>query len=123
MYFRYEFAPKEGRRDRHIGILTGVDIFEEELRKRNSCIIFLTFPFEEFLKRPDIDDMSSTISYFTQKGNRKLHKAITRLCKAIEATGIAHVRCITLNDLDEERILYRDEYQVVLLREEGDEVL
>lgn len=112
MYYRYECIMKD-QPDIHQGILTIIDdIFPDR------DILYYGWPFERYLHAADCT-MSDTISYFTEKGNRKLNKAIRALCKAIEATGKATTRKIILDKLDESMVLYRDKYQVVLLREEG----
>ena len=121
MFYRYEFIPKDGKYDRHLGILTGVDLLfrsNSDIIKGNyDNIINQLFEFEKSLPGPSCD-MENTISYFTQKGNRKFHKAINRLCIAINETGVAKTRRIEIDNLDNMEIIYQDKYQVIVKRTE-----
>lgn len=114
MYYRYEYI-LENVPDTHQGILTGMDIiFSQE------DILKYIWPFEKYLKGPTCL-MVNTISYFTQEGNQALGGAIESLCRAIEESGKASVSKIVVTDIDESKVLYRDPYQVVLIRKKIEE--
>jgi len=114
VFYRYECQTPDGTR---MGILTAIDdifTFAHTEDEATTKIFLYGWPFEKYLEAPTCT-MSDTISYFTEKGNRKLNKAIRNLRNAIESEGFATYR-ITLPSIDEDMILYQDEYQIVLLR-------
>lgn len=106
MYYRYEY--ESGCSKPHTGILIGLDdIFDEDEAFR------LSFYFDMHLERP-FDILHNTVSYFTEKGNRKFNKAIREIKKAALGKGINIIRLESDgSDLD---IIYRDEYQIVAIR-------
>lgn len=115
MYYRYECIVPGSTSKLNPGILTIVDeIFTDRQ------IWQYAMPFEIWLDGPTCT-MSNTISYFTEKGNRKMNKAIRALCRAIDATGKAKTQCVTVKELDVDNILYQDKYQVILLRDTTEE--
>lgn len=118
MYYRYEYDYTIGTLNPHLGIITGWEFLEpakddDEFWDRMKHVAF----FEDHLPGPDCD-MTNTESWFTQKGNRKFHKAIKELVDSIVDRGNFKVIRLSAEELDESRILYRDPYQVILRKEE-----
>jgi len=68
--------------------------------------------FEDRLKCPGFN-MSDTVSYFTEKGNRTFHKVIKKCQLEYEKKGIEFLR--EDKDIAEEDVLYKDEYQIICL--------
>lgn len=73
--------------------------------------------FEDKLNYPNNMDMSDTVSYFTEKGNRAFHKIIKKCQAEYEKLGIDFHR--EVKELSEEDILYKDEYQIICLGNYG----
>lgn len=100
----YRYQLKNG-----LGILTALDEYfglDEALD--------LSWIFEDKLALPDID-MRNTISYFTEAGNRKFHKAITKILNRFEQSGIKTEKIqVELSDLH--NVIYTDNLQVVCKR-------
>ena len=103
MYYRYEFELNN-----NIGILIGLDdIFDEDKA------LELSLYFDLNLSRPT-ESLEGTISYFTEKGNRKFNKAIKRIKKAALEKNVNVIRIESDgSNLD---ILYEDEYQILAIR-------
>ena len=91
-----------------IGFLCDLESYFSENEFFNLAAIF-----EDELDAPDID-MRNTISFFTQKGNRKFHKAIKKCQTAYEQLGIQFVRIE--KEINESEIVYQDKYQIILRR-------
>lgn len=74
--------------------------------------------FEDELDAPDYNiykNNPSAVSYFTQKGNRKFHKAINNIKTYLFEKCQQEMICITKEiSKDDERILYIDDYQLIL---------
>lgn len=74
--------------------------------------------FEDELDAPDSEIYKrnpTAVSYFTQKGNRKFHKAINDIKTYLFENYHQEMICITKEiSKDDERILYIDNYQLVL---------
>ena len=102
MLYRYEFAHN------HKGFLTELDeLFGEDKAWE------LSFYFDLHLDRP-IADLKGTISFFTEKGNRKFSKTIRKIKEYASEKGYEVIRIEKKEeDLD---ILYKDKYQVLALR-------
>lgn len=115
MYYRYEYAPLPTDPIEHLGILTGWEFIDVPKTDDQfwDKMKFLAI-FEDKLPGAECD-MNDTVSYFTQKGNRKFSKALRALIKDIESHGRSVIR-IVLPDIDEAKILYRDKYQVIIKR-------
>lgn len=80
-------------------------------------IFDLAWIFECKLDHPGIN-MSDTISFFTQEGNRKFKKAVSKIISRFNDIGI-EVEEIRLKIEDvKENILYKDKLQVICLRDE-----
>lgn len=110
-YYRYEFIPKNGDKDKHLGILTELEAIFDDLWGVPGWGYI-----EDGLKAPDCD-MENTISYFTEKGNRRFRKGLRELCKAINNSGKGTTERIVIETIDPETILYKDQYQVILRRQ------
>ena len=93
------------------GFLTALDDYFKVEELLPICWVF-----ELKLPRPAIN-MSDTCSYFTERGNKTFHKAIKKVREAYAQKGIK-LECI-MADIDGEDILYRDKYQVIMLRSCG----
>ena len=106
MYYRYEY--ESGCSRDHTGILVGLDDIFNENEALN-----LSWYFDIHLERP-FDILSGTVSYFTEKGNRKFNKAIRKIKKAALEKGINVVRLES--DGSNLEILYKDEYQIVAIK-------
>ena len=105
VYYRYEY--ESGCSRPHTGILVGLDdIFDEDEAFR------LSWYFDRYLERP-FDILHGTISYFTEKGNRKFNKAIREIKKAALNKSINVIRLES--DGSNLEIVYRDEYQIVAI--------
>lgn len=115
MYYRYEYAPLPTDPFEHLGILTGWEFIDAPKTDAQfwDKMKFLAI-FEDELPGAECN-MKDTLSYFTQKGNRKFSKAIRALTKDIESRGRTVVR-IEIPEIDDSKILYRDRYQVVIKR-------
>ena len=101
--YRYEF--KKG--DYSIGILTGLDEFFTVDEICELCWIF-----ERDLKCPNVD-MENTISFFTERGNRKFRKAIRKIKNIADAKNL-DFSCI-IKPFDKlKNVVYQDNYQVIL---------
>lgn len=106
MYYRYEY--ESGCSKPHTGILVGLDdIFNENEAFR------LSWYFDRYLERP-FDILHGTVSYFTEKGNRKFNKTIREIKKAALEKGINIIRLES--DGSDLEIMYRDEYQIVAIK-------
>lgn len=103
MYYRYEY--ESGCSRDHTGILVGLDDIFNENEALN-----LSWYFDLHLKRP-FDILNGTVSYFTERGNRKFNKAIREIKKAALEKGINVVRLES--DGSDLEIYYKDEYQIV----------
>ena len=101
--YRYEFD--SGCEKPHTGILTGLDDLFETDQILKLCAIF-----EDELPAPVIWDRN-TLSFFTEKGNRKFNKAIRKIKEAAKEIGVG-VNCIKINYTDAS-IIYEDKYQVI----------
>lgn len=102
MLYRYEFAHN------HKGFITELDdLFGEDKAWE------LSFYFDLHLERPAAD-LKGTMSFFTEKGNRKFSKTIKKIKKFASEKGYEVIR-IEKEEKDLE-ILYKDEYQVLALR-------
>ena len=102
MLYRYEFAHNNR------GMLTELDeLFGEDKAWE------LSFYFDIHLERP-VADLKETISFFTEKGNRKFSKAIRKIKNYASEKGYEVIRIE--KEEKELDILYKDEYQVLALR-------
>lgn len=102
MLYRYEF------KHNNVGIFVGMDdIFDPDTAFELSAF------FDDNLKRPR-DNIENTISYFTDKGNRKFSKAIKKIKRASLKKGFEVVRIE--KEENELEILYKDKYQVLAKR-------
>lgn len=102
MLYRYEF------KHNGIGIFIGMDdIFDSDTSFALSAL------FDDQLKRP-CDNLKDTISYFTQKGNRKFSKAIKKIKLASAEKGYEIIRIE--KEESELIVLYKDKYQVLAKR-------
>lgn len=108
MYYRYEY--ESGCTRDHTGILVGLDDIFDENEALN-----LSWYFDMYLERP-FDVLNGTVSYFTEKGNRKFNKAIRKIKKAALEKGINIVRLES--DGSDLEIFYKDEYQIVAAKVE-----
>ena len=73
----------------------------------------LSYYFDLNLERP-VTDLKGTISFFTEKGNKKFSKTIKKIKRFASEKGYEVIRIEKEEtDLD---IMYRDEYQVLALR-------
>ena len=59
-----------------------------------------------------------TVSYFTEKGNRFFKKDINLIKLAFMSKKFFGVRKIVKDSLPNEKIVYKDDYQIVVLLEE-----
>lgn len=73
----------------------------------------LTAIFEDKLQAPNVRIPEGTKFYFTEKGNRKFHKAIKKLCSFLEENEISELHCIIIDEPNT-GIIYRDTYQVAI---------
>ena len=73
----------------------------------------LTAIFEDQLQAPDVRIPEGTKFYFTEKGNRKFHKAIKALCDFLSENEIADLDCKVI-DMPDEGVIYQDTYQVAI---------
>ena len=111
MYYRYH-SP-----DYNCGIFVALETFLESMivdRKEidRLCLEF-TAIFEDELPLPD----PRGICYFTEKGNRKFHKAIIKMSNYLKRNGV-NIVCDTLKDVSDKTVLYMDKYQIVLQKDE-----
>lgn len=96
--------------DSKVGILVALDDYFDD-----NDILGLGWIFECKLDAANID-MDNTISYFTQEGNRKFHKAINRIIKRFESIGVK-IEKLEINYEDiKDNVVYSDKLQVVCLR-------
>ena len=108
MFFRYE-VPKLNQ-----GIFGAIeDILDLNNEEELDLLFELVAYFEDNLKAPDIN-MEDTESWFTQKGNRKFKKSIKKIINALKERNYS-VSCIQ-KELNENEILYKDEYQIIISR-------
>ena len=111
--YRYELKSNndEIKLDKHTGILCGVDEVFKVSELPDVC-----WYFEENLELPNIH-LFNTISFFTEKGNRKFHKAIKELSNTYKNKNIDVIR-IEIDKEDVSDIIeYEDEYQVIITRD------
>lgn len=102
MLYRYEFKHNQ------VGIFIGMDdIFDPETAFGLSAF------FDDELKRP-CENLENTISYFTEKGNRKFSKALRKIKKASVEKGYEVIK--VEKEENELEILYKDKYQVLAKR-------
>ena len=89
-------------------------IFDPDTEDGLDMIFKLCWPFDEYLKKPNIDGYPCSRFWFTEKGNRKFNKAIRKIKKEYSSRGI-EVEKIEM-DIDDanEDIAYKDEYQVAI---------
>lgn len=99
----YRYQLKESKE----GILVSLDDYFDA-----DTIFMLSWIFECKLDAAGID-MIDTISYFTQKGNRKFHKAVSKIVQAFEEKGVVVER--VEKDFNEvrDRVVYQDSLQVI----------
>ena len=110
----YRYIISDGR---NIGILVYLDqVFDPNTDDGLDMIWKLCHPFEDFLKKPNIDGWPCSRFWFTEKGNRKFNKAIRKIRKEYSSMGIETQRLEMDIDSDSEEIVYRDEYQVAIRR-------
>lgn len=99
----YRYQLKESKE----GILVSLDDYFDA-----DDIFTLAWIFECKLDAANID-MSKTISYFTQKGNRKFHKAVSKIVKSFEAIGV-EVEKVEIDFEDvKDSVAYMDNLQVI----------
>lgn len=101
--YRYEFK----KDDYSVGVLTGLDDFFTVEEICELCWIF-----ERDLKCPSVD-MENTISFFTEKGNRKFRKAIRKI-KSIADNKNLEFCCIVKPVNSLLNIVYQDNYQIIV---------
>lgn len=101
--YRYEVV--DG--DKKQGFLTALDDYFSDQE-----IFDLCWFFEDNMKRPELP-MSDTRSYFTKKGNRKFHKAITAAKKAYESKGLKFE--FIQKEINLEDIIYNDDWQIICI--------
>lgn len=83
--------------------------------KLTDDIFNLTAIFEDELPAPNVRIPDGSKFYFTEKGNRKFHKAIMKLNKFLNEHDIAtiHTTIIEYDDV-KDQIVYEDTYQVAI---------
>ena len=102
-------------KDTNVGILVYLDTaFNSDTDDGLDMIYQLCWPFEEYLKKPNIDGYPCSKFWFTEKGNRKFNKAIRKIRKEYSSRGIEVERLEMDIDDNSDDIIYRDEYQVAI---------
>ena len=101
------------------GTETGILVYLDKVFNPNTddgldMIYRLCWPFEDFLKKPNIDGYPYSRFWFTEKGNRKFNKAIRKIRKEYLSRGIETERLEMDIDDDNPDIIYEDEYQVAI---------
>lgn len=107
MYYRY-WSPEHN----HGIFLTLEEFLETKIKDKDeivSAMLQFTAIFEDKLPLPN----PMGICYFTEKGNRKFRKAITKIVKYLEENGIKII-CDTFEDISDKTIVYTDRYQIAL---------
>lgn len=115
MYYRYE-SMFDGKY-MGCGIMQGLDALDLELDEYE----FLIRRFNKELPLPTCfaeNKGIKTISYFTEKGNRFFKKDINLIKLAFVSKKFFGVRKIVKDSLPNEKIVYKDDYQIVVLLEE-----
>ena len=115
MYYRYE-SMFDGKY-MGCGIMQGLDALDLELDEYE----FLIRKFNKELPLPTCFDKNKemkTISYFTEKGNQFFKKDINLIKLAFMSKNFFGVREIVKDSLPKEKIVYKDDYQIVILLEE-----
>ena len=108
MFYRYE-VPKLNQ-----GIFGAIeDILDLDNEEELDLLFKIVAYFEDNLKAPNID-MKDTESWFTEKGNRKFKKSIKKIIMVLEERNYSVSRI--QKELNENKILYKDEYQVIISR-------
>lgn len=111
-YFR--FSPVVDGEDQGIGLFHVVDDLDIPAARKAA----LLKKFDEHLPFPPYDGMkpgTRTEAYFTEKGMEFFGPDIKKLIHQIEGHSIFKVRTKILSDTDGPQIIYRDEYQVLVL--------
>ena len=99
------------------GIMQGLDALDLEVDEYN----FLIRRFNQELPLPtcfSTNNSIKTVSFFTEKGNRVFEKNIRLIRLAFMSRKLFGVRQIIEETIPRNKILYEDEYQVVVCLEE-----
>lgn len=114
--FRYYYTATENYPE--AGFLIRLDDLFRFIPNKLDEHLKLVAIFEDQLKAPDYElywSNTTAKSYFTLKGNRKFKKAINAIKKELDEKYHWDMLCICKDiSTDDERIIYRDEYQLIL---------